>query len=136
MPLIGAARGDAALMEVGRSAAYVQAALIITAFLCLVQSYVVSDFSVAVVANNSHTLKPMLYKVSGTWGNHEGSMVLWVMILALYGLAVAAFGANLPPSFRARVIAVQGMVGAGFLAFILFTSNPFLRLDPAPAEGA
>jgi cytochrome c-type biogenesis protein CcmF len=120
---------------VGRSAAWVQAALIVTAFLCLMQSYIVSDFSVATVAANSHTLKPMLYKVTGTWANHEGSMVLWVMILALYGLAVAAFGANLPPSFRARVIAVQGMVGAGFLAFILFTSNPFLRLDPAPVEG-
>jgi cytochrome c-type biogenesis protein CcmF len=136
VPLIGAARGDERLMEVGRSAAVVQAALIAIAFACLAQAYVVSDFSVAAVANNSHSLKPMLYKLTGTWGNHEGSMVLWVLILALYGLAVAAFGANLPPSLRARVVAVQGMVGVGFLAFIIFTSNPFLRLDPAPVEGA
>ena len=78
----------------------------------------------------------MLYKISGTWGNHEGSLVLWVWILALFGAAVAAFGRNLPPSFRARVLSVQGLIGVGFLAFILLTSNPFLRLDPAPSTAA
>ncbi|HEX9835515.1 MAG TPA: heme lyase CcmF/NrfE family subunit [Alphaproteobacteria bacterium] len=136
VPLAGAARDDLALMEAGRRAAAVQAVLVLLAFLALVHAYVVSDFSVRTVAENSHTLKPLLYKLTGVWANHEGSMVLWVLILALYGAAVALFGANLPPALRARVIAVQGLIGAGFLAFILFTSNPFLRLDPAPTEGA
>ena len=94
-----------------------------------------SDFSVLNVAENSHTDKPLLYKITGVWGNHEGSMLLWVFILALFGAAVAVFGGNLPPALRARVLAVQGMIGVGFLLFILFTSNPFLRLDPAPADG-
>src|SRR5690606_37416099 len=84
---------------------------------------------------NSHAAKPLLYKVTGTWGNHEGSMLLWSLILAAYGAAVAWFGDRLPATLRARVIAIQGMTGAGFLAFILFTSNPFERLDPAPIAG-
>ena len=135
VPLIGAARGRGDWMALAGTAANVQFLLVITAFACLTQAYVVSDFSVANVAQNSHTLKPLLYKISGVWGNHEGSMVLWVSILALFGLAVAQFGDNLPPSLRARVLAIQGLIGAAFLAFILFTSNPFLRLDPAPLEG-
>ena len=135
VPLIGAATGRAPWMALARTAAHVQFLLILTAFACLTQAYVVSDFSVQNVAQNSHTLKPMLYKISGVWGNHEGSMVLWVTILALFGLAVAAFGDNLPPTLRARVLAIQGLIGGAFLAFILFTSNPFLRLDPAPLEG-
>ncbi|MBT5050142.1 MAG: heme lyase CcmF/NrfE family subunit [Rhodospirillaceae bacterium] len=136
VPMIGAATGRAPWMTLARTAAHVQCLLILTAFACLTQAYVVSDFSVQNVAQNSHTLKPLLYKVSGVWGNHEGSMVLWVLILALFGLAVAAFGGNLPPTLRARVLAIQGLIGAAFLAFILFTSNPFLRLDPAPLEGS
>ena len=135
LPLIGAARGDPAWMALARPAACGQFVFVATAFLCLMQAYVVSDFSVANVARNSHTLKPLLYKVSGVWGNHEGSMLLWVLILALFGLTVAAFGRNLPPALKARVLAVQGAVGLGFLAFVLFTSNPFLRLHPPPAEG-
>ena len=135
VPLIGAARGRGDWMALAVTAANVQFLLVITAFACLTQAYVVSDFSVENVAQNSHTLKPLLYKISGVWGNHEGSMVLWVSILALFGLAVAQFGDNLPPSLRARVLAIQGLIGAAFLAFILFTSNPFLRLDPAPLEG-
>jgi cytochrome c-type biogenesis protein CcmF len=135
VPLIGAARGWGDWMALAGTAATVQFLLVITAFACLTQAYVVSDFSVANVAHNSHTLKPLLYKISGVWGNHEGSMVLWVSILALFGLAVAQFGNNLPPSLRARVLAIQGLIGAAFLAFILFTSNPFVRLDPAPLEG-
>jgi cytochrome c-type biogenesis protein CcmF len=135
VPLIGAARGWGDWMALGNTAAIVQFLLVFTAFACLTQAYVVSDFSVSNVAQNSHTLKPLLYKVSGVWGNHEGSMVLWVAILAVFGLAVAQFGDNLPPTLRARVLAIQGLIGAAFLAFILFTSNPFLRLDPAPLEG-
>src|SRR5256714_12102503 len=98
-------------------------------------AYAVSDFSLANVAANSNSLKPLLYKLSGVWSNHEGSMLLWVFILALFGAAVAAFSHNLPPALRARVLAVQAMIGVGFLLFILLTSNPFQRLWPAPADG-
>ncbi|WP_041785404.1 heme lyase CcmF/NrfE family subunit [Rhodospirillum centenum] len=135
LPLLGAARGNAAWMEVGRPAAYAQFLMVVVAFAALMWAYVVSDFSVQNVVENSHSLKPMLYKVSGVWGNHEGSMVLWVLMLAAFGGAVAAFGGNLPPTLKARVLGVQGMVGVGFLLFTLLTSNPFLRLDPAPADG-
>ncbi len=93
-----------------------------------------SDFSLRLVVLNSHTLKPMLYKISGVWGNHEGSLLLWVLILALFGACAAWFGGNLPPTLRARVLAVQGMIGVAFLAFLLFTSNPFLRLASPAVE--
>ncbi|MDX2221608.1 MAG: heme lyase CcmF/NrfE family subunit [Rhodospirillaceae bacterium] len=135
VPLAGAARRNPAWMAVGPPAALVQLALVAAAFAALTHAFVTSDFSVINVFQNSHTDKPMLYKVSGVWGNHEGSMVLWVLILALFGAAVALFGRNLPATLRARVIAIQGATGLGFLAFILFTSNPFLRIDPAPPQG-
>ena len=135
VPLIGAARNHQGMMALAATAATAQFALILFAFAALTHSYVVSDFSVVNVATNSHTLKPLLYKISGVWGNHEGSMVLWVLILALFGLAVGMCGGNLPPGLRARVLAIQGLIGAAFLAFIIFTSNPFLRLSPAPLEG-
>jgi cytochrome c-type biogenesis protein CcmF len=135
LPLAGASRGRAEWMAVARWTANGQFLFVLTAFLALMYAYVVSDFSVAVIAQNSHTLKPLLYKITGTWANHEGSMVLWVLILAAFGLAVAEFGGNLPAPLRARVLAVHGMVGVGFLTFTLFTSNPFLRLHPAPFEG-
>jgi cytochrome c-type biogenesis protein CcmF len=135
LPLIGAHRNDTALMGVAAPAACGQFLFVLIAFCALTYAYVVSDFSVALVAQTSHTLKPMLYKVSGVWGNHEGSMLLWILILALFGLMVARFGRNLPAGLRARVLGIQGLIGIGFLAFLLFTSNPFLRLDPAPFEG-
>jgi len=135
VPLYGAQRGDVALMRTGISAAVLQLALILLAFVALTHAYVVSDFSVENVFENSHSAKPLLYKISGVWGNHEGSMVLWVLILALYGSAVALFGQNLPLELRARVVAVQGAIGLAFLLFIALTSNPFIRLDPAPIEG-
>ncbi len=135
LPLVGAYRNDSALMGVAEPAARGQFLFVLIAFCTLTYAYVVSDFSVALVAQTSHTLKPMLYKVSGVWGNHEGSMLLWILILALFGLMVAQFGRNLPGTLRARVLAIQGLIGIGFLAFLLFTSNPFLRLDPAPLEG-
>jgi cytochrome c-type biogenesis protein CcmF len=135
VPLWGAARHDAALIAWARPAALVQFLFVATAFFALMHAYAVSDFSLVNVAANSSSLKPMLYKLTGVWSNHEGSMLLWVFILALYGAAVALFGRNLPPALRARVLAVQAMIGVGFLLFILFTSNPFLRLVPAPAEG-
>ena len=135
LPFVGAARGDIRLMALGRSAALIQAFLVIGAFLALAQAYVTSDFSVANVVANSHSAKPLIYKISGVWGNHEGSMLLWALILALFGAAVALFGSNLPDSLRARVLGVQALIGVGFLAFILFTSNPFERVSPAPPDG-
>ncbi|WP_420562844.1 heme lyase CcmF/NrfE family subunit [Thalassobaculum sp.] len=135
VPLYGAARRDPTLMAMARPAALVQFAALILSFGALTHAFVTSDFSVSNVAANSHSLKPMIYKVSGVWGNHEGSMLLWVLILSLFGAAVAAFGGNLPESLRARTIAIQGLIGIGFLTFILFTSNPFERVVPPPIDG-
>jgi len=135
LPLYGAAVGDGRLMAFARSSALGQLLFIAVAFVALTAAFVVSDFSVKLVAEHSHSAKPLMYKISGVWGNHEGSMLLWVLILAVFGGAVAAFARNLPDTLVARVLSVQGMIGVGFLAFILFTSNPFLRLDPSPVNG-
>src|ERR1700680_4245800 len=135
LPLYGAARGDGALIAWARPAAMAQFLFVAIAFFALMHAYAVSDFSLANVAANSNSLKPLLYKLSGVWSNHEGSMLLWVFILALFGAAVAAFSRNLPPALRARVLAVQAIVGVGFLLFILLTSTPSQRLWPAPADG-
>ncbi len=135
-PLWGAYKGDMRLMELGRITALGQFALVLLAFSALVNAFVVSDFSVLNVAENSHSTKPMLYKVAGAWGNHEGSLLLWVLILTLFGAMVASFGRNLPPSLRARTLAVQAMISFGFMAFMLFTSNPFARIAPPPPDGA
>ena len=110
-------------------------ALIGFSFLALVWAHVASDFSVVNVFENSHSAKPLLYKISGVWGNHEGSMLLWVLILALFGAAVWLFGANLPLDLRATVLGVQASISAAFIIFIVATSNPFLRIAEAPAEG-
>jgi cytochrome c-type biogenesis protein CcmF len=136
VPLYGAQVNDSRLMRAASPAALAQFALILLSFSALTWNYVTSDFSVLNVYENSHSAKPMLYKISGVWGNHEGSMLLWVLILSAFGAAVAAFGNNLPPALKARVLAVQGMVGLAFLLFIVTVSNPFLRLDPAPIEGS
>ncbi|MCB2101487.1 MAG: heme lyase CcmF/NrfE family subunit [Rhodobacterales bacterium] len=135
LPLAGAQRNDPAWMGVAAPAAFAQALLIAFSFGCLTYAFVTSDFSVAAVVANSHSTKPMLYKVSGVWGNHEGSMLLWVLILAVFGWAVALFGRNLPPSLKARTLGIQALISVGFLAFILFTSNPFDRAIPAPFDG-
>src|SRR5690606_28223240 len=135
LPLLGAARGDAGLIELARSSALGQFVFLTVAFAALIHAFATSDFSVANVAANSHSTKPLIYKIAASWGSHEGSLVLWVWILAIYGCGVALFGRNLPPAFRARVLAVQGLIGVGFLAFMLLTSNPFLRIDPAPLDG-
>ena len=134
-PLYGAWTNNAVLMQQGRLAAVTQLALIALSFLALTNAYLVSDFSVLNVADNSHSAKPLIYKISGVWGNHEGSMLLWVLILALFGAAVAVFGTHLPASLRARVLAVQASIGVAFLTFILLASNPFLRLAKPPIEG-
>jgi len=128
-------QSDDAALSIAPSAAMAQFGLLIIAFSALVWAYVASDFSVANVWQNSHSAKPLIYKISGAWGNHEGSMLLWVLILALFGAAVAAFGENLPARLKTNALGVQGCIGAAFLAFVIFTSNPFARLDPAPFEG-
>jgi cytochrome c-type biogenesis protein CcmF len=135
VPLLGARGNAAAFAELARVAAILQFLLVGFAFAVLVHAYVVSDFSVLNVALNSHSMKPRLYKISGAWGNHEGSMLLWVVILATFGAALAVFGRNLPPILKTRALAVQACIGVGFYLFILFTSNPFTRLIPPAAEG-
>jgi cytochrome c-type biogenesis protein CcmF len=135
VPMFGAYRRDVKLMNFGSAAAVGQTLFIIVAFAALTHAYVTSDFSLLNVAENSNSTMPLIYRVTAVWGNHEGSMLLWVLILALFGCAVAIYGANLPATLKARVLSVQGMIGSGFLAFILFTSNPFWRIFPAPADG-
>ncbi len=135
LPLWGARTGDVALMRVGGTTASAQMIMIAISFAALTHAYVTSDFSVQNVVENSHSLKPMLFKVTGVWGNHEGSMLLWVLILAVFGGAVAAFGSNLPQTLKATVLSVQAWVTVAFLLFILTTSNPFNRVDPAPLQG-
>ncbi|MCH6588454.1 MAG: cytochrome c biogenesis protein CcsA, partial [Proteobacteria bacterium] len=136
VPFLGAARGHQGWMALARPAALLQLLFIALAFLALMNAYVTSDFTVLNVAQNSHTLKPLLYKIAGVWGNHEGSMLLWILILALFGAAVALFGGNLPVTLKARVLAVQAWIAIGFLLFTILTSNPFERLLPAPENGS
>jgi cytochrome c-type biogenesis protein CcmF len=135
VPLVGAQKGWRGWMAVGEPAATLQFLLVAASFGALTYAFVTSDFSLHLVWANSHTDKPMLYKISGVWGNHEGSMLLWVLIVALFGAAAAWFGGSLPPRLRARVLSVQAMIGASFFGFILFTSNPFLRLEVPPFNG-
>ncbi|PBB43943.1 heme lyase NrfEFG subunit NrfE [Mesorhizobium sp. WSM3866] len=135
VPLVGARTGNQRLMAVGGPVAVTGFALTALSFTALATAYAGSDFSVASVWENSHSLQPMIYKITGTWGNHEGSMLLWVLILTFFGALVAVFGSNLPATLKANVLAVQGMIGAAFFLFILATSNPFIRLNPAPIEG-
>jgi cytochrome c-type biogenesis protein CcmF len=135
VPAWGARIGDERMIGVAAPAAHMQLALVACAFLALTHAYLVSDFSVENVYLNSHSAKPLIYKISGVWGNHEGSMLLWVLTLALFGAAVATFGDNLPSRLRANVLAVQGAVAVAFMLFIVLTSNPFRRLLPAPEEG-
>src|SRR5437764_3408408 len=134
-PLYGAQRADRGLMAMARPAAFAQFVLIAFAFLALMHAYVTSDFSVKNVWENSHSAKPLIYKITGVWGNHEGSMVLWVLILSIFGALVAVFGSNLPIRLKANVLAVQSWIACAFYLFILLTSNPFLRMLPAPLEG-
>ncbi len=135
LPLFGALRGDGRLMSVALRGALVQFLLILAAFALLTWSFVVQDFSVEYVARNSNSLLPMHYRISAVWGAHEGSLLLWMLILSGWTLAVARFSRSLPMAFRARVLAVLGWVSFGFLLFILYTSNPFARLNPVPLEG-
>ncbi len=135
VPLVGAHKGWAGWMQVSVPLALVQFGLVAGAFAALMHAFITSDFSLRLVVLNSHSLKPMLYKITGTWGNHEGSLVLWTLILALFGALVALFGRGLPPGLKARVLAIQGLIGVAFLSFSLFTSNPFLRMAQPPFDG-
>jgi len=135
LPLLGAARQIPAWIGLARPAAWLQLALVATAFGCLVWSFIVNDFTLAYVATNSNTQLPLIYKISGVWGAHEGSLLLWALILSIWTSAVALFTRNVPETMVARVIGVMGLVSMGFLLFMLFTSNPFERLVPAPMQG-
>jgi cytochrome c-type biogenesis protein CcmF len=135
VPLVGAGIGSSGLMDIARPAALLQFGLVAFAFATFIDAHIVSDFSVLNVFENSSLTKPMLYKVTGAWGSHEGSMMLWVFMLALFGALVATFGGGLPARLRARTLAIQGLLGFGTLLFILWTSNPFVRLFPVPADG-
>ncbi len=134
-PLIGAAARSRALMDLARPSALLQLGLVALSYAVFIHAHIVSDFSVRNVFENSSLSKPMLYKVTGAWGSHEGSMMLWVFMLALFGGLVALFGRSLPASLRARTLAIQGLLGFGTLLFIIATSNPFERLFPVPADG-
>ena len=135
VPLFGAHKGRIDLMAISESAANLQFALLFASFGALTHAFITSDFSVKLVVLNSHSLKPMLYKITGVWGNHEGSMLLWVLILSLFGASASWFGANLPILLKTRVLAIQGAIGVAFLAFIIFTSNPFERVEIPPFDG-
>ncbi|MEP3049650.1 MAG: heme lyase CcmF/NrfE family subunit [Roseibium sp.] len=135
VPLWGALTGDDRLMAVAAPASATIFALVLLSFVALTAAYLVSDFSVVNVWENSHSAKPLLYKFTGVWGNHEGSMLLWVLILVFFGALVGVFGSNLPKDLRATTLAVQGWISAGFLLFILATSNPFARIPNPPFEG-
>ncbi len=135
VPQVGAAKGWHGWMAVAEPAAISQLILVGFSFAALTYAFVTSDFSLQLVTLNSHSAKPMLYKISGVWGNHEGSMLLWLLILTLFGAAAAVRGGNLGATFRARVLSVQAAVSVAFYAFILFTSNPFTRLLFPPLDG-
>ena len=134
-PLAGARRGDRGLMMLASHCAVGGFGFVALAFAALTWCFVTSDFSVALVVSSSQLAKPLVYKFTGVWANHEGSMLLWVLILAVFGAAIAIFGRNLPAGLKARVLAVQAMIASGFLAFSLGTSNPFTRLDQVPLDG-
>lgn len=135
LPIWGAARGNAVWMHSAVTTSSLQCFLIFIAFGALMRSFIVSDFTVVNVVENSNSLKPMLFKVAGTWGSHEGSLLLWTLILAVFGAAVALLGRNIPTSLKARTLSVQAWISIGFLSFMLFTSNPFDRAFPPPLDG-
>lgn len=135
IPLIGAQKRWPGWMAVAEPAAQAQFLFTAFSFGALMWAFITSDFSLKLVTLNSHSAKPMLYKISGTWGNHEGSMLLWVLIVSLFGAMASVFGGGLPPTLKARVLSVQAAIGVAFFAFILFTSNPFLRLTVPPFDG-
>jgi len=136
VPLIGAARNDAALIAMARPAALTQFLFVGLAYAILTHAFVIHDFSVLYVSKHSNLVQPLMYRISGVWGSHEGSLLLWTLILSLWTIAVAVYSRNLPEILMARVLAVMAMISTGFLAFMLFTSNPFERIFPTPLDGS
>ncbi|MCY3879675.1 MAG: heme lyase CcmF/NrfE family subunit [Rhodobacteraceae bacterium] len=136
VPSVGYYFGWDRWMRFAMPASALQFALTLFAFLALCHAFINSDFSLSLVAGNSHSAKPLIYRVAGVWGNHEGSMLLWVLVLTLFGMFVACFGRPLPLRLKSLVLAVQSAISTAFFAFILLTSNPFNRLLPPPADGA
>ena len=135
LPILGAARGNIMWMQSAKWSSFGQVFFVGIAFLALMQAFVTSDFTVKNVVENSNSLKPMLFKVAGTWGSHEGSLLLWTLILTVFGAAVALFGSNIPLALKARTLSVQAWISVGFLTFMLLTSNPFDRVFPPPGDG-
>ncbi|MBS0552438.1 MAG: heme lyase CcmF/NrfE family subunit, partial [Proteobacteria bacterium] len=135
VPLVGASRNRSALMAVGRPAAQGQFFFVAFSFACLTWAFITSDFSVEYVALHSNTATPLYYRITGVWGSHEGSLLLWALVLAVWTVAVTVFSRHLPDVFLARVLGVLGCISVGFLAFLLVTSNPFERLLPGAPEG-
>lgn len=135
VPIVGALREDERLMAIAPPVSVTMFMLVLISFCALTVAYLTSDFSVVNVWENSHSAKPLLYKITGVWGNHEGSLLLWVLILVFFGGLVGYFGSNIPAPLRATTLAVQGWITAGFLLFMLATSNPFNRIARAPLEG-
>ena len=134
-PLIGAARGNQSLIALAAPAGQAQFIFVAIAFCCLAYSFIVNDFTVLNVATNSNTRLPLHYRLAATWGSHEGSLLLWSLMLALWTVAVSLFSKHLPREMVARVLSVMGIISIGFLLFMLMTSNPFSRLFPAPVDG-
>ena len=130
VPMLGALWRDRAVMQVGDITAWLIFFMVLGAFLALIYAYLSSDFSLLNVWQNSHSRQPLIYKITSVWGNHEGSMLLWVLILALFSCLASGFGRGLPKTFKANLLSVQAWIMVAFLLFILFTSNPFLRLEP------
>jgi cytochrome c-type biogenesis protein CcmF len=135
LPIIGAARGNAMLMGLAKPAAGAQFLLISVAFLCLAYTFATMDYSVTYVAANSNSKLPLQYRIAAVWGGHEGSLLLWAMILSLWTVAVSFFSKRLPDDMRARILGVMGLISIGFLLFMLSVSNPFERLIPAALDG-
>jgi cytochrome c-type biogenesis protein CcmF len=135
VPIYGARRNDPVIMASAGPVAVAQFAFVAAAFAALTTCYIRSDFSLVNVFENSHSAKPLIYKITGVWGNHEGSMLLWVLILSLFGALVGMFGRNLPARLKATVLSVQSWIAVAFYLFILLTSNPFLRIQDPPIEG-
>lgn len=135
LPIWGATRGNLMWMRSARSLSIAQLLFVCLAFAALMRAFVVSDFTVLNVVENSHSLKPMLFKVAGTWGSHEGSLLLWILILTTFGAGVSLFGSNISEPLKARTLSVQAWISVGFLSFLLLTSNPFERVPLPPADG-
>ena len=135
LPLVGAHRGRADWMALARPAAYLQFTLVLLSYFCLTAAFVLNDFSVLYVASNSNSALPLPYRIAAVWGGHEGSLLLWVLMLCVWTVAVARYSRSLPTVFVARILAVLGLLSVGFLLFMLITSNPFDRLIPAAVDG-